>query len=84
MKLQSGMCTGNGCLLQHVNFQAIDSDQPCMCMYTAISIKVLPPAQLVLPEQSGKVEYERKSLLGIAKKLRAIRDRIAFSRFARG
>jgi hypothetical protein len=31
-------------------------------MHTAISIKVVP-------EQSGKVEYERESLLGIAKKL---------------
>jgi hypothetical protein len=31
-------------------------------MYTAISIKVVH-------EQSGKVEYERKRLLGIAKKL---------------
>ena len=30
-------------------------------MYTAISIKVVP-------EQSGKVEYERERLLGIAKK----------------
>jgi hypothetical protein len=31
-------------------------------MYTAISIKVVH-------EQSGKVEYERESLLGIANKL---------------
>jgi hypothetical protein len=31
-------------------------------MYTAVSIKVVP-------EQSGKVEYERERLLGIAKKL---------------
>ena len=31
-------------------------------MYTAISIKVVP-------EQSGKVEYERERLLGIVKKL---------------
>ena len=31
-------------------------------MYTAISIKVVP-------EQSGKVEYERERLLGIANKL---------------
>jgi hypothetical protein len=30
-------------------------------MYTAISIKVVP-------EQSGKVEYERERLLGIANK----------------
>jgi hypothetical protein len=29
-------------------------------MYTAISIKLVP-------EQSGKVEYEREMLLGIAK-----------------
>ena len=31
-------------------------------VYTAISIKVVP-------EQSGKVKYERERLLGIAKKL---------------
>jgi hypothetical protein len=31
-------------------------------LYTAVSIKVVP-------EQSGKVEYERERLLGIAKKL---------------
>jgi hypothetical protein len=36
------------------NFQIV-------CMDTAISIKVVP-------EQSGKVEYERERLLGIAKK----------------
>jgi hypothetical protein len=30
--------------------------------YTAVSIKVVP-------EESGKVEYERERLLGIAKKL---------------
>jgi hypothetical protein len=34
-----------------------------LAQYTAISIKVVP-------EQSGKVEYEPKGLLGIAKKLR--------------
>ena len=34
----------------------------CSRMYTAISIKVVH-------EQSGKVEYERERLLGIAKKL---------------
>ncbi len=45
--------TGNGCLLQHVNFHAIGSDPPCLCIHVAISINVLP-------EQSGKVEYERE------------------------
>jgi hypothetical protein len=54
------------------------------CPYTAISIKVVP-------EQSGKVEYERERLLGIAKKSlffsdsqQAFRARIRLLRFARG
>jgi hypothetical protein len=33
----------------------------CICLYTAISIKVVPG-------QSGKVEYEREGLLEIAVK----------------
>ena len=36
--------------------------QPAQCEHTAISIKVVH-------EQSGKVEYERERLLGIANKL---------------
>ncbi len=48
---------GNGCLLQHVNFHAVGSDPPCLCIHVAISIKVLP-------EQSGKVKYERERLPG--------------------
>jgi hypothetical protein len=54
-------------------------------MHTAISIKVVH-------EQSGKVEYERERLLGIANKinefskrfLAAFRARIRLFRFARG
>ena len=53
-------------------------------VYTAISIKVVH-------EQSGKVEYERERLLGIAKILMnfhsdsaAFRARIRLFRFARG
>ena len=49
--------TGNDCLLQHVNFHAIGSGPPCLCIHVAMSIKVLP-------EQSGKVEYERERLPG--------------------
>jgi hypothetical protein len=43
-----------------VNFS--DKQTGMQPLYTAISIKVVP-------EQNGKVEYERERLLGIAKKL---------------
>jgi hypothetical protein len=56
-----------------------------MAIYTAISIEVVH-------EQSGKVEYKRERLLGIANKLMnfskrfpaAFRARIRLFRFARG
>ncbi len=52
MKLQSRMCTGNGCLLQHVNFQAIGSDQPCVCIQLF---------QLRFSQLSGSPRAKRKS-----------------------
>ena len=66
--------TGNGCLLQHVNFQANSSDPPCL--YIQLSQLRFSPS---------KAEYSNtsaKGFLGIAKKLRSD-SRVAFFCFAR-
>ena len=49
MKLQSGMCTGNGCLLQHAKFQAIG------CVYSYFSYDVYS----YFNERFAIVSYER-------------------------